>query len=94
MSLFRKKSIPDLIKTTQQGRTLRKELNAWDLTLLGIGAIIGTGIFVLTGEGALKAGPGLILSFVVAGLACAFAALSYAEFASTVPVSGSVYTYS
>ncbi|MDN4594264.1 amino acid transporter [Polycladomyces subterraneus] len=94
MSLFRKKSIPDLIKTTQQGRTLRKELGAWDLTLLGIGAIIGTGIFVLTGEGALKAGPGLILSFVVAGLACVFAALSYAEFASTVPVAGSVYTYS
>lgn len=94
MSLFRKKSISDLIQTTQKGRTLRKELTAWDLTLLGIGAIIGTGIFVLTGAGALKAGPGLILSFVVAGLACAFAAMSYAEFASTVPVSGSVYTYS
>jgi APA family basic amino acid/polyamine antiporter len=94
MSLFRKKSIPDLIQSTQQGRTLRKELSAWDLTLLGIGAIIGTGIFVLTGAGALKAGPGLILSFVVAGLACVFAALSYAEFASTVPVAGSVYTYS
>jgi len=94
MSLFRKKSIPDLIKSTQQGRTLRKELTAWDLTLLGIGAIIGTGIFVLTGEGAIHAGPGLIISFVIAGLACVFAALSYAEFASTVPVAGSVYTYS
>jgi APA family basic amino acid/polyamine antiporter len=65
-----------------------------DLTLLGIGAIIGTGIFVLTGLGALKAGPALILSFVIAGLACLFSALTYAEFASLVPVSGSVYTYS
>ncbi len=61
--------------------------------MLGIGAIIGTGIFVLTGTGAVTAGPGLIISFVVAGLACLFAALAYAEFASTVPVSGSVYTF-
>lgn len=61
--------------------------------MLGIGAIIGTGIFVLTGTGAVTAGPGLVLSFVIAGLACLFAALSYAEFASTVPVSGSVYTF-
>lgn len=61
--------------------------------MLGIGAIIGTGIFVLTGTGAVTAGPGLVLSFVIAGLACLFAALAYAEFASTVPVSGSVYTF-
>ena len=61
--------------------------------MLGIGAIIGTGIFVLTGTGAVTAGPGLVLSFVIAGLACLFAALSYVEFASTVPVSGSVYTF-
>lgn len=61
--------------------------------MLGIGAIIGTGIFVLTGTGALTAGPGLVLSFVIAAFACLFAALAYAEFASTVPVSGSVYTY-
>jgi len=94
VGVFRKRSIPDLIASTQQGRTLRKELNAWDLTMLGIGAIIGTGIFVLTGVGSLTAGPGLLFSFILAGLACAFAAFSYAEFASTVPVSGSVYTYS
>lgn len=94
MSLFRTKSIDQLIQTSQKGQTLKKALGAWDLTMLGIGAIIGTGIFVLTGKGALTAGPGLILSFVIAALACGFAALAYAEFASTVPVSGSVYTYS
>ncbi|HEU4962775.1 MAG TPA: amino acid transporter [Bacilli bacterium] len=93
MSLFRRKSIDQLIRTSQSGQTLKRELGAWDLTMLGIGAIIGTGIFVLTGTGAVTAGPGLILSFVIAALACAFAALAYAEFASTVPVSGSVYTY-
>ncbi|PUB11650.1 amino acid permease [Paenisporosarcina sp. OV554] len=91
--LFRKKSIQDLIDTSTKGNTLKKELGTFDLTMLGIGAIIGTGIFVLTGAGALTAGPALTLSFIIAGLACFFAALSYAEFASTVPVSGSVYTF-
>jgi APA family basic amino acid/polyamine antiporter len=91
--LFRKKSIQDLLKTASTGNTLQKELGTFDLTMLGIGAIIGTGIFVLTGAGALTAGPALTLSFIIAGLACFFAALSYAEFASTVPVSGSVYTF-
>jgi basic amino acid/polyamine antiporter, APA family len=94
VQLFRKKSIDASIQASRQGTTLKRELKATDLTLLGIGAIIGTGIFVLTGIGALTAGPALILSFVVAGLACMFAALAYAEFASLVPVSGSVYTYS
>ncbi|BCU80893.1 putative amino acid permease YhdG [Polycladomyces abyssicola] len=94
MDLFRRKSVRTLIDNSRQSKGLRRELKVWDLTLLGIGAIIGTGIFVLTGTGALKAGPGLMLSFVIAGLACAFSALAYAEFASTVPVSGSVYTYS
>ncbi|MEC4587139.1 amino acid permease [Bacillus safensis] len=92
-SLFRKKSISELIAATQGEKALKKELGSFDLTMLGIGAIIGTGIFVLTGTGAVTAGPGLVLSFVIAGLACLFAALSYAEFASTVPVSGSVYTF-
>ncbi len=91
-SLFRKKSIDQLIAATR-GKKHSKELGAFDLTMLGIGAIIGTGIFVLTGTGAVTAGPGLVLSFVIAGLACLFAALAYAEFASTVPVSGSVYTF-
>lgn len=63
--------------------------------MLGIGAIIGTGIFVLTGVAAAEhAGPALVISFIMSGLACVFAALCYAEFASTVPVSGSAYTYS
>ncbi|UED77829.1 amino acid permease [Brevibacillus sp. DP1.3A] len=75
--------------------SLKKSLGAFDLTMLGIGAIMGTGIFVLTGvAAALHAGPALVLSFVIAALACVFAALCYAEFASTVPVSGSAYTYS
>lgn len=73
---------------------LKKVLGPFDLVLMGIGAIVGTGIFVLTGTGALTAGPALTLSFVVAAIACGFAALCYAEFASTVPVAGSIYTYS
>ncbi|MBW3500898.1 amino acid permease [Janthinobacterium sp. NKUCC08_JDC] len=73
---------------------LAKVLGPFDLVLMGIGAIVGTGIFVLTGTGALTAGPALSLSFVVAAVACCFAALCYAEFASTVPVAGSIYTYS
>ncbi|MDP4083351.1 MAG: amino acid permease [Bacillota bacterium] len=96
MNLFRKKSIQALIRETgQKDVTLKKELGAFDLSMLGIGAIIGTGIFVLTGVAAAEhAGPALVLSFVLSGLACVFAALCYAEFASTVPVSGSAYTYS
>ena len=77
------------------GKELRRVLGPWDLTLLGIGAIIGTGIFVLTGLAAAKyAGPAIVLSFVVAGLGCVFAGLCYAEFAAMVPVSGSAYAYS
>lgn len=73
---------------------LKKVLGPFDLVLMGIGAIVGTGIFVLTGTGAVAAGPALTVSFVIAALACTFAALCYAEFASTVPVAGSIYTYS
>ncbi|AOY00599.1 amino acid permease [Jeongeupia sp. USM3] len=95
MSLFRTKNIDALIASTA-GSTggLKRVLGPLDLVLMGIGAIIGTGIFVLTGTGALTAGPALTLSFVVAAMACGFAALCYAEFASAIPVSGSVYTYS
>ena len=82
-----------MLATAQTSRGLRKELSAFDLTMLGIGAIIGTGIFVLTGTGATVAGPGLVLSFVISAFACGFAALCYAEFASMLPVSGSTYTY-
>jgi APA family basic amino acid/polyamine antiporter len=73
---------------------LKKVLGPMDLILMGIGAIVGTGIFVLTGTGAVTAGPALTLSFIIAAVACGFAALCYAEFASTVPVAGSIYTYS
>jgi len=74
---------------------LKRTLNAFSITLLGIGAIVGTGIFVLTGVAAAKyAGPGLIFSFILAGIVSGLAALCYAEFASTVPISGSAYTYS
>ncbi|MEH7664816.1 amino acid permease, partial [Bacillus velezensis] len=78
-SVFRKKSIQDLLAATGGEKSLKRELGAFDLTLLGIGAIIGTGIFVLTGTGAVTAGPGLTVSFVIAALASLFAALSYAE---------------
>jgi len=73
---------------------LKKVLGPMDLILMGIGAIVGTGIFVLTGTGAVTAGPALTLSFIIAAIACGFAALCYAEFASSVPVAGSIYTYS
>lgn len=83
-----------MVAATRAPGGLKKVLGPFDLVLMGIGAIVGTGIFVLTGTGAVTAGPALTLSFVVAALACGFAALCYAEFASTVPVAGSIYTYS
>lgn len=95
MSYFRKKPISAFTSEKESSTSLKKALGAFDLSMLGIGAIIGTGIFVLTGVAAAEhAGPALILSFVLAGLACVFAALCYAEFASTVPAAGSAYTYS
>ena len=96
MDLLRTKSIEQSIRDTEEPEhQLRKDLSAWDLTVFGIGVIIGTGIFVLTGiAAATKAGPAIALSFVAAGIACGLAALCYAEFASTVPVAGSAYTFS
>jgi basic amino acid/polyamine antiporter, APA family len=96
MGVLRTKSIEQSIRDTEESEhRLRKDLSAWDLTVFGIGVIIGTGIFVLTGiAAATKAGPAVSLSFVLAGIACALAALCYAEFASTVPVAGSAYTFS
>ncbi|TDF64402.1 amino acid permease [Cupriavidus sp. L7L] len=93
MSLFRTKDIDAMLVDCNAGG-LKKVLGPMDLVLMGIGAIIGTGIFVLTGTGALTAGPALTVSFVIAAMACGFAALCYAEFASAIPVSGSIYTYS
>lgn len=90
-SLLRKKDINALIS---HASPLKRTLRTWDLTFLGIGAIIGTGIFVLTGKGALTAGPALSISFLIAALCCGFAGLCYAEFASMAPIAGSAYTYS
>jgi len=94
-NLLRTKSIEQLVGDVEQGgKALRRTLSALDLTLLGIGAIIGTGIFVLTGTAAAnQSGPAIVLSYTIAGLACGFAALCYAEFASMIPISGSAYTY-
>ena len=83
----------DKILETAEKHALTRQLGAFQLTLLGIGAIIGTGIFVLTAAAAQKAGPGMMWSFLIAGAVCAVAALCYSEIASMVPVSGSAYTY-
>ncbi len=94
MDLFRRKSIAGLQAEALTSTALRRSLGAFNLTALGIGAIIGTGIFVLTGTvAAQNAGPAVVLSFVLAGVASMFAALCYAEFASLVPIAGSAYTY-
>lgn len=96
MSIFRTKTVEQSIQDTEEPEhQLRKALGPLDLIVFGIGVIIGTGIFVLTGKAAAQyAGPAIAISFVVAGIACGLAALCYAEFASTVPVAGSAYTFS
>src|SRR3978361_2133168 len=96
MNLTRTKTIEQSLSDTEESEhQLRKELGPVQLIVFGVGVVIGTGIFVLTGEAAgEKAGPAVSLSFVFAGIACALAALCYAEFASTVPVAGSAYTFS
>ncbi|AKH39106.1 MULTISPECIES: amino acid permease [Nitrosomonas] len=93
MIFWRVKSL-DTILATAEKRSLHRSLGVWQLTLLGVGAIIGTGIFVLTAEAAQKAGPGMMIAFIIAGFVCAVAALCYSELSSMVPVSGSAYTYS
>ncbi|MEI7660645.1 MAG: amino acid permease [Bacteroidota bacterium] len=95
-NLFLTKSLPDLIQEAKDNKSgLKKTLTKLNLTTLGIGAIIGAGIFVLTGQAAAQyAGPAIVISFIISGIACAFAGLCYAEFASMIPISGSAYTYS
>src|SRR5687768_3204107 len=83
----------DEILATAEKKSLHRSLGWFQLMLFGIGSIIGTGIFVLTAAGAQKAGPGLMLAFVIAGLVCIVTALCYAEIAAMVPVAGSAYTY-
>src|SRR5687767_4239938 len=98
MGLWTKKSIAVLQQEAAaadtDGHQLKRALGALNLTTLGIGAIIGAGIFVLTGTAAAQyAGPAIVLSFILAGLGCLFAGLCYAEFASMIPIAGSAYTY-
>src|SRR5690554_6434470 len=92
-----KKSIPTLIKESEevgQG-TLKRTLGSYNLVALGVGAIVGAGLFSLTGSAAAdNAGPAVTISFIVAAIGCGFAGLCYAEFASMIPVAGSAYTYS
>lgn len=94
--IFKKKPLEQIMEECEDCKAhgLKRVLTAVDLTAIGIGCIIGTGIFVLTGVASIKyAGPGIMLSFVLSGLACVFAALCYAEFASRIPLAGSAYTY-
>ncbi|MGA2240455.1 MAG: amino acid permease [Verrucomicrobiota bacterium] len=94
MNLFRRKRVTDLQAEALTDKSLHRALGPLNLVTLGVGCIIGTGIFVLTGTAAAQnAGPAVVLSFVLAGIASAFAALCYSEFASLVPMSGSAYTY-
>src|SRR5262245_20692367 len=96
MSMWSKKSLSLLMSEANEegSHTAKRSLSALNLTLLGIGAIIGAGIFVLTGQAAANyAGPAIVGSFVIAGFGCLFAGLCYAEFASMIPIAGSAYTY-
>ena len=91
--LFQRVKPLDKILETAEKKALKRQLGGFQLTMLGIGAIIGTGIFVLTAEAGQKAGPAMMFAFVIAAIVCALAALAYSELASMVPVSGSAYTY-
>ena len=95
MNLFATKPLDQLVKEAGEtgAHSLKRTLGPFQLTALGVGAVIGAGIFVMAGLGAQYAGPGLMLSFVLSGLGCAFAALCYAEFAAMIPLAGSAYTY-
>src|SRR3954452_19390366 len=100
-SLFRKKSIAQIQADAAQGFAdaeaagtgLRRSLGTFDLTMLGIAAIIGAGVFAMIGQASFHGGPAVILLFIFAAIACGFSALCYAEFASKIPIAGSAYTY-
>src|SRR5216683_2041331 len=94
-NLFATKTLPSLLAEAEESgqHSLKRTLGPFQLTALGVGAVIGAGIFVMSGLGASMAGPGLMLSFVLSGTGCAFAALCYAEFAAMIPLAGSAYTY-
>jgi basic amino acid/polyamine antiporter, APA family len=93
--IFAVRDVSSLVsETAETGHALKRSVSAGQLTAMGVGAIIGTGIFVIIGQGVATAGPAVILAFILAAVACTFSALSYAELASAIPVSGSAYTYS
>ena len=91
--IFKKKCIEDVLNIASSSQELKRSIGPLGLTVMGVGAIIGAGIFIITGVASAKSGPGLVLSFIIAAIACTFTALCYAEFASMIPVAGSVYTY-
>ena len=92
--LFLTKPLSSLLAESKSDKSLNRSLSALNLTTLGVGAVIGAGIFVLTGQAAAQyAGPAIVISFIISGLACLFAGLCYAEFASMIPIAGSAYTY-
>ncbi len=94
-TIFTRKPVEQLVEETKErGRELRRAVGLLDLTALGLGAVVGTGIFVIIGEAIAFSGPSIILAFVLAGITCVFSALSYGELASTIPVAGSAYSYS
>src|SRR6187401_1750805 len=95
-TLFSKKPMADLMKESgDDGHSLKRTLTAWSLIALGIGAIIGAGLFVRTASAAANnAGPAVTIGFMIAAIGCALAGLCYAEFASMIPIAGSAYTYS
>ncbi len=94
-SIFARKPVEQLVEETKErGRELKRAVGLLDLTALGLGAVVGTGIFVIIGEAIAFSGPSIILAFVLAGITCAFSALAYGELASTIPVAGSAYSYS
>lgn len=93
-SLFVRKTLVELKAEAENQNSLRRHLTAMNLVLLGIGGVIGAGIFVLTGSAAaMYAGPSVAISFAISAVGCMFAGLCYAEFASMIPISGSAYTY-
>lgn len=92
--IFSKKPINDLLSDENDKNSLKRTIGPFNLIILGLGCIVGAGIFIVTGVASAQySGPGLVLSFVISAIACIFTALCYAEFASMIPISGSVYTY-
>ncbi|QRN80505.1 MAG: amino acid permease, partial [Nocardiopsis sp. BM-2018] len=92
--LSRRKPVEKLVAETESGNGLRRTMGFWQLSMIGIGATLGTGIFVVLGEAVPIAGPAVILAFVLAGVTALFSALAYAEMAGMIPASGSAYSYS